>query len=218
MFGISSRASRDLVVQLCVWICWFLYKLRVGPLTVIADSARECYSDIISAFLAIQTFSICHKIYTQCCSAVLLAIQTFIMCHKICMLLCCMYRCLIKTWCRADSRLAPSQWETALQSNAVFHWLDANLESALARGGITASRRIRQMWVNSSNYLKSSRIRRIKSQHLNVCRLVLQLSFCPIHWSQVLNREWRSSWGSVDMPQLQLSDQQIYWLLRWVLY
>ena len=29
---------------------------------------------------------------------------------------------------RADSRLAPSQWETALQSNAVSHWLGANLE------------------------------------------------------------------------------------------
>ena len=32
---------------------------------------------------------------------------------------------------RADSRLAPCQWETALQSNAVSHWLGANLESAL---------------------------------------------------------------------------------------
>ena len=32
---------------------------------------------------------------------------------------------------RADSRLAPSQWETSLQSKAVFHWLGANLESAL---------------------------------------------------------------------------------------
>ena len=32
---------------------------------------------------------------------------------------------------RADSRLAPSQWETSLPSNTVSHWLDANLESAL---------------------------------------------------------------------------------------
>ena len=32
---------------------------------------------------------------------------------------------------RADSQLAPSQWETSLQSNAVSHWLCANLESAL---------------------------------------------------------------------------------------
>ena len=32
---------------------------------------------------------------------------------------------------RADSRLAPSPWETSLKSNAVSHWLGANLESAL---------------------------------------------------------------------------------------
>ena len=31
----------------------------------------------------------------------------------------------------ADSRLAPSQWETSLQSNSVSHWLGANLKSAL---------------------------------------------------------------------------------------
>ena len=32
---------------------------------------------------------------------------------------------------KADSRFAPSQWETALQSNTVSHWLGASLESAL---------------------------------------------------------------------------------------
>ena len=33
---------------------------------------------------------------------------------------------------RADSRLAPSQWETWLQINAVSHWLGASPESALS--------------------------------------------------------------------------------------
>ena len=33
---------------------------------------------------------------------------------------------------RADSRFVPRQWELSLQSNAVSHWLGANLESALA--------------------------------------------------------------------------------------
>ena len=33
--------------------------------------------------------------------------------------------------CSADSRLAPSQWETALLCNDVSHWLGASLESAL---------------------------------------------------------------------------------------
>ena len=44
----------------------------------------------------------------------------------------------------------------------------------------------------------TSNIRRTKSQHLNVlvssCR-----RHCPIHWSQVLGREWRWSWSSADM-------------------
>ena len=34
-------------------------------------------------------------------------------------------------WCRADSRFAPSQWETALLCNDVSHWLGASLESSL---------------------------------------------------------------------------------------
>ena len=32
---------------------------------------------------------------------------------------------------RADSRFAPSQWETALLCNDVSHWLGAYIESAL---------------------------------------------------------------------------------------
>ena len=32
---------------------------------------------------------------------------------------------------RTDSRLAPSQWETSLQSNTVSHWQDTNLELVL---------------------------------------------------------------------------------------
>ena len=36
---------------------------------------------------------------------------------------------------RADSRFAPSQWETALLCNDVSHWLGTNLESALSVGG-----------------------------------------------------------------------------------
>ena len=39
---------------------------------------------------------------------------------------------------RADSRLAPSQWEMSLQSNSVSNWVDANLESALASFRILA--------------------------------------------------------------------------------
>ena len=34
-------------------------------------------------------------------------------------------------WVQADSRLAPSKWETALLRNDVSHWLGSSLESAL---------------------------------------------------------------------------------------
>ena len=37
---------------------------------------------------------------------------------------------------RAESRFAPSQWETVLLCNDVYHWLGANLESALYLIGI----------------------------------------------------------------------------------
>ena len=37
----------------------------------------------------------------------------------------------IVTFHRADSRLAPSQWEMALLCNTISHWLGSSLESAL---------------------------------------------------------------------------------------
>ena len=45
--------------------------------------------------------------------------------------------------CQADSRLAPSQRETSLQSNAVSHWLGANLES------LPVYRRVSQLYMNA---------------------------------------------------------------------
>ena len=51
---------------------------------------------------------------------------------------------------RADSRLAPSQWDTSLQSNAISHWLGANLESALSiligRSSKTTDNYFCKMW------------------------------------------------------------------------
>ena len=47
----------------------------------------------------------------------------------------CIYLGIVLEWIRsnirADSWLAPSQWKTPLQSNAVSHWLGANLKSTL---------------------------------------------------------------------------------------
>ena len=51
---------------------------------------------------------------------------------------------------RADSRFVPSQWETALQSNAVSHWLGAKLESALCESYYPYSDYVWKFW---SSYL-----------------------------------------------------------------
>ena len=52
---------------------------------------------------------------------------------------------------RADPRLAPSQWETSLQSNAVFHWLGAKLESALCmhRTGTWRAKMLSSRWLST---------------------------------------------------------------------
>ena len=51
---------------------------------------------------------------------------------------------------RADSRFAPSQWETALLCNHISHWLGASLESALHRNSksITISFALIQFLMN----------------------------------------------------------------------
>ena len=48
------------------------------------------------------------------------------------------------------------------------------------------------------SYCQISNIRCTKSPNLNVSHLVLLYRFCPIHWNQVLSREWRCSWSSTD--------------------
>ena len=42
-------------------------------------------------------------------------------------------KCAMTVVNRIDSKLAPSQWETLLQSNAVSRWLGANLGSAFCK-------------------------------------------------------------------------------------
>ena len=43
---------------------------------------------------------------------------------------------------RADSRCAPSQWETALLCNDIYHWLGASLESALGTRKASSTRNV----------------------------------------------------------------------------
>ena len=55
--------------------------------------------------------------------------MTYSIFHKMCYMI---LLHLVLLWLyKVGSRLASSQWETSLQSNAVCHWLDANLKPAL---------------------------------------------------------------------------------------
>ena len=64
---------------------------------------------------------------------------------------------------RADSWLAPSQWETSFQSNAVSHWLGTNLESALGCIMVMAISCYVHVWLF------------IKYNHKQVCCFISQL-------------------------------------------
>ena len=50
---------------------------------------------------------------------------------------------------RADFRFEPNLWETSLQSNAVSHWLGANLESALGICSVTWRIQIKVYYIQS---------------------------------------------------------------------
>ena len=79
--------------------------------------------------------------------------------------------CLLQ--CRADSRFAPSQWETSLQSNAVSHWLGTNPESALAMPDDEG-----QAWVR---FLSSAEQDLSQSEKMSdmFCILLLAISLLP---------------------------------------
>ena len=65
---------------------------------------------------------------------------------------------------RAESRFAPSQWETALLCNDVSHWLGASLESALI--------------VTESNSYISRDHSNTPSHYLNQCWFIIS----RVHW------------------------------------
>ena len=84
--------------------------------------------------IALAYYSVCHSVslYTTMAAS----LWTL---HSACayvghgIITCVAPRVVVERWSiRAYSRFAPSQWETALLCNDVFHWLGASLESALS--------------------------------------------------------------------------------------
>ena len=101
----------------------------------------------------------------------------------------------------ADSRFAPSQWETALLCNDVSHWLNASLESALFHCSTYVVQTDSCHWIPISHFrycdLCYSFIQ-IRLHHLYMLTLVKEtknimdlFAFCIIsqHWEVVGSRD-----------------------------
>ena len=83
---------------------------------------------------------------------------------------------------RADSRFAPSQWETALLCNDVSHWLGGSLESAPSTEGPEAS---------TACLIPSSRSARLPWR---LCELVAVAGAWPA-------RTWAVCWWPLGLPR-----------------
>ena len=88
---------------------------------------------------------------------------------------------------RADCRLAPSQRETSLQSNAVCHWLGANLESAQ----ITK-------WLNDVWWYRMSRVLLTLLELLDTIKVIRNVML-PIPWNGTRTAHWSNKANLRDL-------------------
>ena len=118
------------------------------------------------------------------------------------------WRPFCRSYTSADSRLAPNQWETSLPSNAVSHWLGANLESAL----YTMSHMIFTWWHHDMEML--SALWPLCTSHWKIpfakgqwCRTLMLLCFINLSkmLNDLLNWWWfQAPWRSYDLVVLTL--------------
>ena len=117
----------------------------------------------------------------------------------------------ISVWCnqhhRADSRSAPSQWETSLQSNAVSHWLGANLESALTLCNDVSHWLGANLESAQTPYLLMgwpwNKLTLGTSKTGAVAELVLS-KYAPMHVSRCISSVWQQSDWHEDIMLLYL--------------
>ena len=110
---------------------------------------------------------------------------------------------LINTF-RADSRLAPNQWETSLQSNAVSHWQDANLELALplTPGDAAMRQQLLQYRFYSAvltsfewNHMDYISLKLWSNTNIYSEKLLLNMSSAMnLWWFKLQSAEWTSHW------------------------
>ena len=88
-------------------------------------------------------------------------------------------------------KLAPSQWETSLQSNAVSHWLGTNLESALL-ACIPTFQLITSKWASELSNLQETQKREYREWVMNVHEDTQTTAGTPTYvW---VTEAWNESW------------------------
>ena len=91
---------------------------------------------------------------------------------------------------RADSRLAPSQWDTSLQSNAVSHWLGANLETVLVLYSLQGLQESWDVLVGDIVSATTPGVRRFSVPHSNIRgRSFCYRSLCGIECAHQLRKK-----------------------------
>ena len=107
---------------------------------------------------------------------------------------------------RADSRFAPSQWETALLCNDISHWLGTSLESALD------DVMMRLDFINHNfNQQQWSEIENINFL-LNITFYMRICAFCLTSWHQNIFLVQMISWqGNVTLISWRATNGELWW-------
>ena len=103
---------------------------------------------------------------------------------------------------RADSRFAPSQWNTVLLCNAVSHWLGTKLESALYNDILELPLTPDSSTIVCDQYLQSL-IRQVFANYFLIVFFLLQTPCGHLVCRGCLERLWREWDGPVPCPGQQ---------------
>ena len=116
---------------------------------------------------------------------------------------------------RADSRLARSQGETLLQSNAFSHWLDTNLESALIHN-VMSYHNITLRVFHKSHFLDPVGVLNIINRRW---KLMLKINHCSFNLEyftkgQFLSSKWILDFGFWASKHTDFVYSKIPWILK----
>ena len=129
--------SSSLCLQMSYHVSHISYQASLAindfiPFSELDDIIQICHWDLVNSYSISSVNIICLKVYWPGNLISLMSVNIWYQAaifH--------LHKFMVRlpewnyVWPRADSRFAPSQWETVLLCNDVSHWLGANVGSAL---------------------------------------------------------------------------------------